>query len=69
MSTHMAGGMPDALRADAEQRQEYFNSYIETYLLPSFANNELKRLAKTPKLYFAIQGCARICPCGFPEIR
>lgn len=27
------GGMPDALRADAEQRQEYFNSYIETYLM------------------------------------
>lgn len=27
------GGMPDALLADAEQRQEYFNSYIETYLM------------------------------------
>lgn len=115
------GGMPDALRADAEQRQEYFNSYIETYLmrdvaeeggitdvvrfrkflnacaalvaeqvnyktlaeaaeisqptakewlrllqglgivylLPPYANNELKRLAKTPKLYFCDTGlCA-----------
>lgn len=115
------GGMPDALRADAEQRQEYFNSYIETYLmrdvaeeggitdvvrfrkflnacaalvaeqvnyktlaeaaeisqptakewlrllqglgivylLPPYANNELKRLAKTPKLYFGDTGlCA-----------
>ena len=115
------GGMPDALRADAEQRQEYFNSYIETYLmrdvaeeggitdsvrfrkflnacaaltaeqvnyktladvaevsqptarewlrilqglgiiylLPPFSNNELKRLAKTPKLYFFDTGlCA-----------
>ena len=115
------GGMPDALRADAEQRQEYFNSYIETYLmrdvaeeggitdsvrfrkflvacaaltaeqvnyknlaeaaeisqptakewlrilqglgiiylLPPFANNELKRLTKTPKLYFCDTGlCA-----------
>lgn len=115
------GGMPDALRADEEQRQEYFNSYIETYLmrdvseeggitdtvrfrkflnacaalvaeqvnyknlaeaaeisqptakewlrllrglgiiylLPPYANNELKRLAKTPKLYFCDTGlCA-----------
>ena len=31
------GGMPDALRADAEQRQEYFNSYIETYLMRDVA--------------------------------
>lgn len=116
------GGMPDALRADAEQRQEYFNSYIETYLmrdiaeegritdtvrfrkfmnacaaliaeqvnyktladtaeisqptakewlrllqglgivylLPPYANNELKRLAKTPKLYFCDTG---LCAC------
>lgn len=117
------GGMPDALRADTEQRQEYFNSYIETYLmrdvteeggitdsvrfrkflnacaaliarqvnyktladaaeisqptakewlrilqglgivylLPPFANNELKRLAKTPKLYFCDTGlCAHL---------
>ena len=115
------GGMPDAIFADAEQRQEYFNSYIETYLmrdvseeggitdtvrfrkflnacaaliaeqvnyktladaaeisqptakewlrllqglgiiclLPPYANNELKRLAKTPKLYFCDTGlCA-----------
>lgn len=115
------GGMPDALLADAEQRQEYFNSYIETYLmrdvseeggitdtirfrkflnacaalvaeqvnyktlaeaaeisqptakewvrllqglgiiflLPPYANNELKRLSKTPKLYFCDTGlCA-----------
>ncbi|HIV79599.1 MAG TPA: ATP-binding protein [Candidatus Avanaerovorax faecigallinarum] len=115
------GGMPEVLRADAEQRQEYFNSYIETYLmrdvteeggitdsvrfrkflnacaaltaeqvnyktlaeaaeisqptakewlrilqglgiiylLPPFANNELKRLTKTPKLYFCDTGlCA-----------
>ena len=115
------GGMPAVLSADAEQRQEYFNSYIETYLmrdvteeggitdsvrfrkflnacaaltaeqvnyktlaeaaevsqptakewlrilqglgivclLPPFANNELKRLTKTPKLYFCDTGlCA-----------
>ncbi|MDO4556616.1 MAG: ATP-binding protein [Lachnospiraceae bacterium] len=115
------GGMPDAITADAEQRQEYFNSYIETYLmrdvseeggitdtvrfrkflnacaalvseqvnyktlaeaaeisqptakewvrllqglgiiylLSPYANNELKRLTKTPKLYFCDTGlCA-----------
>ena len=115
------GGMPDALSADAEQRLEYFNSYIETYLmrdvaeegsitdtirfrkflnacaalvaeqvnyktlaesaeisqptakewlrllqslgiiflLQPYANNALKRLAKTPKLYFCDTGlCA-----------
>ena len=115
------GGMPDAIYADAEQRQEYYNSYIETYLmrdvseeggitdsvrfrkflnacaalvaeqvnyktlaeaaeisqptakewlrilqglgiiylLPPFANNELKRLVKTSKLYFCDTGlCA-----------
>ena len=115
------GGMPGILDADAEQKQEYFNSYIETYLmrdvseeggitdsvrfrkflaacaaltaeqvnyktladaseisqptakkwlrllqglgviylLAPFANNELKRLTKTPKLYFCDTGlCA-----------
>lgn len=115
------GGMPDALHADTEQRQEYYNSYIETYLmrditeaggivdtirfrkfliacaalvgqqvnyktladaaeisqptakewtmllqglgiiylLQPFANNALKRLAKSPKLYFCDTGlCA-----------
>lgn len=115
------GGMPDILHADTEQRQEYFNSYIESYLmrdiseegnitdsirfgkflracaalvaervnyktladaaeisqptaknwlkllqglgiiylLPPFSNNELKRLSKTPKLYFCDTGlCA-----------
>ena len=115
------GGMPDVVEADAEQRQEYFNSYIETYLmrdiaeeggitdtvrfhkfmkacaaltaeqvnyktladsaeisqptakewlrllqglgvvylLQPYANNELRRLVKTPKLYFCDTGlCA-----------
>ena len=27
------GGMPQVLNADAEQRQEYYNSYIDTYLM------------------------------------
>lgn len=116
-----SGGMPDVLHADKEQRQEYYNSYIETYvmrdaaeaggivdtirfrrflnacaaltgqqvnyktlaeaaeisqptakewlqllqglgivyLLQPYANNALKRLTKTPKLYFCDTGlCA-----------
>lgn len=115
------GGMPQLVHADSEQRQEYFNSYIDTYLmrditeaggitdytrfrkllsacaalagepvnyntlaeaadvtpptakawvdvleglcivyrLPSYSNNALKRLSKTPKLYFCDTGlCA-----------
>lgn len=115
------GGMPDVIHADEEQRQEYYNSYIETwlmrdvseeggitdtvrfrkflnacaalvgeqlnyktladaaeisqptakewvrllegmgilYLLQPFSSNELKRLSKTPKLYFCDTGlCA-----------
>lgn len=114
------GGMPQVFRADAEQRQEYFDSYINTYLmrdvaelggvtdtlrfgkfltacaalvseqinyktladtaeiaqptakewlrllegmgivylLQPYANNALKRLTKTPKLYFCDTGLA-----------
>ena len=115
------GGMPQIIGADDELRQDYFESYIETYLmrdvaeaggitdavrfrrflvacaalvseqlnyttlaeaadiaqstakewlkvleglrivylLPSYSNNELKRLSKTPKLYFCDTGlCA-----------
>jgi predicted AAA+ superfamily ATPase len=114
------GGMPQVLHADAEQRQEYYNSYINTflmrdvaefggvtdtlrfgrflsacaalvggqvhyatlaeaagisqptakewlglleglcvvYLLRPYANNALKRLTRTPKLYFYDTGLA-----------
>jgi predicted AAA+ superfamily ATPase len=114
------GGMPQVLHADAEQRQEYYDSYINTflmrdvaelggvtdslrfgkfltacaaltgeqvnyktlaetadisqptakewtrlleglsivYLLRPYANNALKRLTKTPKLYFCDTGLA-----------
>jgi uncharacterized protein len=115
------GGMPQVLTADTEQRQEYYTSYVDTYLmrdvsdaggitdavrfrkflnacaaltaeqvnyktlaesadisqptakewlrilqglgiiylLQPFSNNELKRLTKTPKLYFCDTGlCA-----------
>jgi predicted AAA+ superfamily ATPase len=114
------GGMPQVLHADAEQRQEYYDAYIDTflmrdaaefggiadslrfgkfltacaaltaqqvnyktlaetadisqptakewlrlleglgivYLLRPYANNALKRLTKTPKLYFCDTGLA-----------
>jgi predicted AAA+ superfamily ATPase len=114
------GGMPQALRADTEQRQEYYSSYVNTYLmrdiaefggvtdtlhfgtfltacaaliseqvnyktladtagisqptakewlrllagmgivylLQPYANNALKRITKTPKLYFYDTGLA-----------
>jgi predicted AAA+ superfamily ATPase len=114
------GGMPQVLQADAEQRHEYYNAYVNTYLmrdvaelgrvtdtlsfgkflvacaaltaepvnykklseatgvsqptakawlhvleglgviylLAPYANNTLKRLAKTPKLYFCDSGLA-----------
>jgi len=117
------GGMPQTLEADTEQRQEYYNSYVQTYLmrdvaelggvtdslrfgkfltaaaalvseqvnyktladaagisqptaaewlrllegmgivhlLPPYSNNALKRLVKTPKLYFCDTGlCAHL---------
>jgi len=31
------GGMPQVLRADVEQRQEYYNSYVSTYLMRDVA--------------------------------
>jgi predicted AAA+ superfamily ATPase len=114
------GGMPQVVGADTEQRQEYYNSYVSTYLtrdaaefggvtdalrfgrfltvcaalvseqinyktladaaeisqptakewlrllagmgivylLPPYANNALKRVTKTPKLYFCDTGLA-----------
>ncbi|MDR1954115.1 MAG: ATP-binding protein [Clostridiales Family XIII bacterium] len=124
------GGMPQVVRADSEQRQEYCNSYVDTYLmrdiaelggvtdalrfrkflaacaalvaeqvnyktlaessdiaqptakewlklleglgivylLRPYANNALKRLAKTPKLYFCDSGlCAHLSMWLTPE--
>ncbi|MDE8735316.1 DUF4143 domain-containing protein, partial [Eubacteriales bacterium DFI.9.88] len=31
------GGMPQVVDADAEQRQEYYNSYLDTYLMRDVA--------------------------------
>ena len=84
------GGMPEMVNLNKEQAAEYWNSYIDTYLmrdavddngitdivaakewvkvlqnmgivflLEPYYNNELKRLVKTPKLYFCDTGlCA-----------
>jgi len=124
------GGMPQVLNADAEQRQEYYDSYIDTYLMRDvvdlggitdmvrfrkfltacaaliaeqavyktlaeaadisqptakewlrmleglgvvymmkpYANNQLKRLTKTPKLFFLDTGlCAYLSSWPTPE--
>ncbi|BDZ80249.1 hypothetical protein Lac3_14580 [Claveliimonas bilis] len=37
------------------------------YEIKPFANNEWKRLAKTPNLYFATLDCVHVCLCGLPE--
>ncbi len=52
------GGMPDALRADAEQRQEYFNSYIETYLMRDVA--EEGGITDTVRFYKFMKACAAL---------
>lgn len=125
------GGMPQLFHADSEQRQEYFNSYIDTYLmrditeaggitdyarfkkllsacaaltgeqinyntlaeaadatpptakawvdvleglcivyrLPPYSNNALKRLSKTPKLYFCDTGLCAFLSLWLTRIR
>ena len=52
------GGMPDVLRADAEQRQEYFNSYIETYLMRDVA--EEGGVTDTVRFYKFMKACAAL---------
>ena len=52
------GGMPDALRADAEQRQEYFNSYIETYLMRDVAAEG--GITDTVRFYKFMKACAAL---------
>lgn len=52
------GGMPDVLLADAEQRQEYFNSYIETYLMRDVA--EEGGISDTIRFYKFMKACAAL---------
>lgn len=50
------GGMPDAIYADTEQRQEYYNSYIETYLMRGIA--EAGNITDTIRFYKFLVACA-----------
>lgn len=52
------GGMPDVIEADAEQRQEYFNSYIETYLMRDIA--EEGGITDTVRFYKFMKACAAL---------
>ena len=52
------GGMPDAQGADPEQRQEYFNSYIETYLMRDVA--EEGGITDTVRFYKFMKACSAV---------
>lgn len=52
------GGMPDVLSADAEQQQEYWSSYIETYLMRDVA--EEGGITDTVRFHKFMQACAAI---------
>lgn len=52
------GGMPQALQADAEQRQEYFDSYINTYLMRDVA--ELGGVTDTLRFGKFLTACAAL---------
>jgi len=52
------GGMPDVLTADPEQRQEYFNSYIETYLMRDVA--EEGGITDTVRFMKFLKACAAL---------
>ena len=52
------GGMPQVLRADGELRQEYFNSYINTYLMRDVAG--LGGITDTLKFGRLLTACAAL---------
>lgn len=52
------GGMPQALGADDEVRQEYFNSYIDTYLMRDIA--EAGGITDTVRFRNFLVGCASL---------
>ncbi len=52
------GGMPGALHADAEQRQEYFYSYMETYLMRDIV--EQGNVTDTVRFRKFINACAAL---------
>jgi len=52
------GGMPQVLHADAEQRQEYYNSYVDTYLIRDVA--EAGGIVDTVRFRKFINACAAL---------
>lgn len=52
------GGMPQVLYADEEMRQEYFNSYVNTYLLRDAA--EVGGITDTVKFTKLLRACAAL---------
>jgi len=52
------GGMPQVIRADAEQRQEYYDAYIHTYLMRDVA--ELGGVTDTLRFSKFISACAAL---------
>lgn len=52
------GGMPQVLQADEEMRQEYYNSYIDTYLMRDVA--ELGGITNPPKFMRFLKACAAL---------
>ncbi|MCD7845765.1 MAG: ATP-binding protein [Oscillospiraceae bacterium] len=52
------GGMPQALEGDEEQRQEYFNSYLNTFLLRDAAEDG--GIAETMKFARFVRACAAL---------
>ena len=57
--THIfRGGMPQVLRADAEQRQAYYQSYVDTYLMRDVT--EAGGIADTVRFRRFLNGCAAL---------
>jgi len=52
------GGMPQVFHADAEQRQEYYNAYVSTYLMRDVA--ELGSVTDTLRFGKFLTGCAAL---------
>lgn len=52
------GGMPQVIHADAEQRQEYYNSYVKSYLLRDIA--EIGGITDTLRFSKLLTACAAL---------
>lgn len=52
------GGMPQVMNAGEEMRQEYFNSYVDTYLMRDIA--EVGGVTDSPKFMKLLKACAAL---------